>query len=863
MKSWTPALAESRVALAETLQDPVFGDHRCGHGGGAITSSAPTLQSRQGLTTTISSVTTDGKLGILPRAQAGAVGNGTEVVAAQGLGVDEKVHTCSTHGGIEKCGSEAGTGVGQFRDRHKQKPVDPMVRKSVDAVKVGDVTCVEQMLARDASLSRATMDVTMAYSPLHWASAKNHSEVCVLLLNAKANVNCCNRTGVTPLHSAALNGSHAVVLKLLAHGANANATDANGRTAEACARSKENSCVTLFDIHGRVQEFKKSPAAWTKKQMTDLLKLLNLSPPSTCSRHELETRVRSSVPALAHVFQDVLLHRKKFLAKSVSMWRANIKRGQWLARTSAHIKALGLFRLLSRSFRHWRVLEREYGAWQRGFAASLAFQEANAHRQMCRNCMTHALVKWCQVLHSRKQLLTLQKKVSHLSDLHRLREAAGCLAKYVKAGRIKTFQNQMAAGHSHSCRLQRFWTCWKGSWQQSRPVYDAWVPLELRVVTGIGAVVCVMEGSTNFTVESLVESGAAARSGKVQVGDVIVAIDDKPIAGFQFDQVRSMIEGPEGTAVVIHGYRGQDKGGAQYLAQLYRGERRYLEKIVGAEVGHRCEESTSSSGSAIKTSTAVADTQTTSEGSMERALKALITGQQRYFGLEAAFEAWALRWHDTRRLMEIGKTCHMSTLRHAVKLLHEKTILTAEARRSRLASRVKTECFRKYHMRIRTLRLMLRWRVQASKSRMGDDLIQRCMRPRTLFEDSELLGLALKAWVTYFWKQVSVQGVLQVVNRRLDRLRRSEYFILWRNVLSAVRWLSLRASRLTMSCSYRLHRHAYHRLRTGLFKWHALTCLRRRNAAKCSGMDARRRAQMGRHAFRCWEVVFVLCDVLS
>ena len=68
--------------------------------------------------------------------------------------------------------------------------------------------------------------------------------------------------------------------------------------------------------------------------------------------------------------QDVLLHRKRNLAKGFATWRQNHKRQKHLVRISAHIQALSLYRRVSRAFRHWRVLEREYCAWHRGFAAS-------------------------------------------------------------------------------------------------------------------------------------------------------------------------------------------------------------------------------------------------------------------------------------------------------------------------------------------------------------------------------------------------------------------------------------------------------------------------------------------------------------
>jgi len=266
-------------------------------------------------------------------------------------------------GATGMCGGGGGLAVGASREKGSQKkvqkPVDPLIKKFLDAVKVGDVTCVRQMLAVDASLCHATMDSCMAYTPLHWASAKNHAEVCLVLLEAKANVNGSNRQGVTALHSAALNGSHAVVEILLALGADVNATDANGKTAGACARSKRNNCVNLFQIQAQVQELTESPGAWTTKKMAELLKLCNQNAPSACTRHELEDRVRAALPALAHVWKDVLKHHEKFVRASFSCWHSNIRKVKWLARTSAQVQSLGRYKLILRAFRRWRVLERE------------------------------------------------------------------------------------------------------------------------------------------------------------------------------------------------------------------------------------------------------------------------------------------------------------------------------------------------------------------------------------------------------------------------------------------------------------------------------------------------------------------------
>jgi hypothetical protein len=240
-------------------------------------------------------------------------------VLRDATGIPQRENAGGTKGGM-KGGEVAEKAPGERNSVKKAdgaKNADIALRKKfVDAVKIGDISSVRLMLTSDPDLCCSSMPRdTLAYTPLHWASKKNQTEMCELLLNARAHIDSRNREGVTPLHSAAINGCDAVVQMLLERGADSLATDASGRSAEACARSRNfDSCTRLFEMHSKVRDMTSNPAAWTKANMRGLLKLCGSnhdSAGSTCkSRHELEKRVRLAVPALANVWQvrsDTLL----------------------------------------------------------------------------------------------------------------------------------------------------------------------------------------------------------------------------------------------------------------------------------------------------------------------------------------------------------------------------------------------------------------------------------------------------------------------------------------------------------------------------------------------------------------------------
>jgi ankyrin repeat protein len=76
----------------------------------------------------------------------------------------------------------------------------------------------------------AVANNTMKVQPLHSAAA-GRPEVCAVLLDAGATVDARQSGGFTPLHEAALNGNEELVTRFLSHGADASATDDDGRTA--------------------------------------------------------------------------------------------------------------------------------------------------------------------------------------------------------------------------------------------------------------------------------------------------------------------------------------------------------------------------------------------------------------------------------------------------------------------------------------------------------------------------------------------------------------------------------------------------------------------------------------------------------
>lgn len=279
----------------------------------------------------------------------------------------------------------------------------------------------------------------------------------------------------------------------------------------------------------------------------------------------------------------MLLRRKRNLVKALATWRWNVRKQQQLARVSAHIKALGLYRRISRAFRHWRVLEREYCAWHRGFAASYEIGERKLKKRVGRNLVTAVLSRWCHAIEERCRLIGIEQRLSRQTDVSRMHRVIEILRGRVDKCRRRSMQILMAADHALSLQVRRAWKPWQCLWRDKMDTFAAgylrvpWAPLDSRPTKGIGAVVSKPEGASEYTIKTLIDSGAAARSGKLQIGDVIEAINDTRVHALEFEQVKSLIAGPEGLPLVVHASRTLEDGRlCSFSARLYRGDKIYL-----------------------------------------------------------------------------------------------------------------------------------------------------------------------------------------------------------------------------------------------------------------------------------------------
>jgi uncharacterized protein len=101
----------------------------------------------------------------------------------------------------------------------------------------GQRACVEHLLEEGGDV-KATSHNGLRNRPLHAAAARNHTDVCRVLLAHGSEPDATQHGGYTALHSAAQHGNEALVDALLAAGATAGLLDDQGKVAWQYAEEK-------------------------------------------------------------------------------------------------------------------------------------------------------------------------------------------------------------------------------------------------------------------------------------------------------------------------------------------------------------------------------------------------------------------------------------------------------------------------------------------------------------------------------------------------------------------------------------------------------------------------------------------------
>ena len=138
---------------------------------------------------------------------------------------------------------------------------NPLPLTLVFAMQNGDQGGVERMLLDRPDLlwyrGQGTSAGFVGHSALHYAAAKGHVDILMMLLASGSDVGARNRGGTTPLHSAAMNDHGEIVTILLRCGADPYVGDQDGERAEEGARRRGKmsgaNAIAAFRSGGRVE----------------------------------------------------------------------------------------------------------------------------------------------------------------------------------------------------------------------------------------------------------------------------------------------------------------------------------------------------------------------------------------------------------------------------------------------------------------------------------------------------------------------------------------------------------------------------------------------------------------------------------
>ena len=130
--------------------------------------------------------------------------------------------------------------------------VDAATSEVADAAMKGNREAVRSLVQRKADVNAPQTDGTTA---LHWAARADDLILADLLIGAGARVSAANREGATPMQLAAMNGSAAMLVKLIRAGADPNAplTDSGDTALMMASRTgKTDAIAVLLESGGKV-----------------------------------------------------------------------------------------------------------------------------------------------------------------------------------------------------------------------------------------------------------------------------------------------------------------------------------------------------------------------------------------------------------------------------------------------------------------------------------------------------------------------------------------------------------------------------------------------------------------------------------